>query len=1047
MVYPDLSSHLDSISDKPSSRRSRSMFRLFRPADHSHVQHVDPHCFSHYDPCCGLRLTAQRDIIYDHLSTSHPSDTRAITSSHVPPSPEILLSLTRARQSSPYPPGAIADDFDYDHRRDSNDDDTLSLSDAHPSVDAIAEPEAIGDQLLSPPKEPAAPRVNSAFDIAPLWQRLKRVDELDAVDGARNTFLAKDSENRPARVRYFQPKHSLHRRRAGIGISHSRQNRHHHHKTPPPPPAPRPSLAPEPPVEDQPLPEPAVVRDTHIVSSSSSAQPDLFHSPATIAAIPQESVLSREPERARTQSLGLLPRRVARGVADLKKDEDLSENETKEEEDGAPVALQHAVRSDEEDQSGSKAVLLEDDVDQYERMPSDEEMSTGDEVAFAAEIALAGEMSRGENVACVQQIETDEEISKNDEDDMERHDGVMERELVSTKDGIVKNETNVADSTENLVIHDDRLTQVSDSPVTPEDVCDDNDVTNGEADDDNRELVQKLGAVPSALVIDEDKVEPSSDVFTLTNGAVVDNKPPLFNVEPEEESEIEEPAPNPILEAILCGREAAGSERRLGEDQKTSESWAYLNDISRGTGSALEGVTLLESGTESSGISYEESEGMAMKEKRGGIHGMRSMSAPVPDHLSDRASVADLDLDPLCLPSHEDYSVAPCAPIQGVALPVAGVYYGNTSTAIFDSIGNLEGAVRRKAGQGDYPEYEVLKGGINEDSIFGSEPNTPVMGMSRLWREPFSDCFFDMAEDLEEAREIGRAFQDRGVGQPVPEVLLHDWSGSTPVEPNVEMVDSAPNSRSSGSQIYRVTMHARDFKREFPNAAALLARRGGADEESGEQSVGERRLDGSEFCKSEMGSKQEERHGSTGKSVDDGLRVVAEGKEGDGWGCSDCGSRGDLEQDSMGKESSQAFFPSLPSGYAADEKLQDFQLTVERKSFSEAGYRRGGVGTNGGGRGRGQTGRGRSFVEFEGRGTECYDDVGNFVGHKEGGQTRLLGFPQRRRRASNVETSSDGVSGAQRAGGAVQQHGGKRGGVVGRLFSGMHLAKKLVSQN
>ncbi|CDF40984.1 unnamed protein product [Chondrus crispus] len=394
--------------------------------------------------------------------------------------------------------------------------------------------------------------------------------------------------------------------------------------------------------------------------------------------------------------------------------------------------------------------------------------------------------------------------------------------------------------------------------------------------------------------------------------------------------------------------------------------------------------------------------------------GFNAPSFATADDHAVMDSVMPHGLDPLVLPSQDDFSVAHCTPDIS---PLAGVFYGadSISSELNSSPDTLP---RDDAGLADYPEYEVLKNQTNEDSIFGSEPNTPVLRTTSGWNEPFGD-YDEMGDRLREERvPLGHVnFEDRN-RDTVPEVLLHDWSGSIPVEPNVDIVDSAPNSRSSTTYSRLFSAHTKEAD-EYAKTANLISSQLTANlsklfSESSQTDVGEgavRDRHGRNSLLDLMPRPGEVIRHESGippspvrTAEHDNSSVLSQVA----WVSSE------YEDHSRGARAARAelgrggIFTSIAGTHAPDPRLDDFQTTVQRR-VGDGGRRAAGAK------------RGRSFAETE----RAREDADGFA-EESGGATG------RRRRLSNLESSG-------------REEGGLRAVVMGRLASGMHLAKKLVS--
>lgn len=942
---------------KHARRRSRSVFRLLSRAPNDH-QCIPP------DACCGLRIASDAQVVYHDQPNS---DERMLSFDSAKDLYEsgngIVVSYER-----PYP-DAVADDFDYVRRKgdqDQDDDDTFSLSDAHPSCDAIEEPEAIGDQLLSREQVRDAP----AFDIAPLWQRLKRVDELDAV--AKNSFL-RDS----ARRRYV------------------------HDGKPPRPPR----------------------HDTQGISHSKSARSKTRRQEAGSSTSPDESIPPAHGSvvHSRRTTGGKPPKSVHRELQPQCDDEENFKND---------------VVSASGETSPSKSIATSSTTQESSTKP------------FSLEVSYPNQQTVG--------------VTKDPDPSQERKLPAPARSRATSAGSIQKHMASF--TTESAASATDRDTR--DDPPIPDD--------DGQQGDTffPYEIVQTSSALtvepksernlpgpkecdlptPGGIRIRSEPFGADSDAQPLATTIQTSRSArvqPTYLVTPDE------PLPQniPARATVRPVEDPTLPKTGLG-GENISHSWARLNDLSRKR-DELTPYRPRKNFSSQLRSRLEKEEPMEFPEDAA------NEEIASTENLSDKASTVDLDLDPLSLPSNDDLGMAPCPPVQGYA-PVAGVYYGTSSPSNVDP-GSPRIGLADTAEMADYPEYEMLNGNVNDESVFESEPNTPIFGTNSNWSEPFEETFFGIEDDFsrpDRKTPRGSSHRDRNGKQPVPEVLLHDWSGNTPVEPNIEMVDSAPNSRSSSSHLFseegqsKASKLPKSPKREGGNMATMLSKRinvdisalyqntalkAGADTPRGEKingisssSVAEKI--GAEKAMSSLRRSRSDRVSPTSGEIDGGrLRGHGRGKRGDhsakkfslsnteAWVSSDYEVKEiDHRAKSDAHERGRGFFPALPPGFPQDPKLHDFQIAVERKSASDVGYRRGL-----------QAKRGASFAEretMEGR-TGIPGDWRD--GKPEHGQKRLAMGP-RRRRPSDVDSGVAASEGTLR-------------GMMGRLVSGMH--KRLVSQN
>lgn len=943
VTYPnDASSTHSSLADdlpprypegKQTRRRTRAVLRLLsrvagpilqpEQTHYSEVMSAQTSCFSaQAEACCGLRLGGTTEVVYDELSPNgklaHASSEKGHreglaggfdSSRELYNSSDLVVSYERARQTidhlkaDPTRPGVsvrkdtIADDFDYNERRHSDDDDTLSLSDAHPSRDGIDEPEAIGDQLLSPGKESKDDTpVNSAFNIVPLWQRLKRVDELDAMlplSNAAREKAAQLSDTAGGSDKDFQDASDQMSETGGQAAKET---------------------------------------DADTTGYSSNTQTGL--SPPT-----------REEHRVISGGFDGKPEATDRNVA---------------------VALTPVSEAgcDGDDVDGEQDIPAVATI--MYASPSALDLGTASDPLSVADPASDVDALLAIQRSPEQRAPGSAPAEKSKERDCEPLQGA--REINAT----------VLLSAQN---------------VTQGNVSDDHSVLSG-----------------GSLAEVEMSVSRSSE-SAIASGMEIRSFEPL-----------EKPRKDDV--------EADGLDPSQQEKLKPVRNALSL----------LPGDGTSETSTfEESNVMHSEGDDSIQ---------FNALSAATADDEGVRDGIVGLDLDPLCLPSHDDYSVAPCSPAQS---PLAGVFYG-TDSPVHD-LNSPETDVKGVTGLADYPEYAMVKSQGNEDSVFGSEPNTPVLRTASGWNEPFND--FDLGDLMREEELPLRHgnFEDRKNRQAVPEVLLHDWSGSTPVEPNVEIVDSAPNSRSSSSYSHIFNPRLRDQQAEMPNAAVLLSTRLNVDMSklyaaSAGRSGSERLSYGQDRTANNAipivsGENRSAAFNDNGEqqSSEHSQQQLANPNEGRSsnslvaWVSSDYEDHSQQNEDGNNGDTSDvasgAFFTSIPGLHPPDPKLPDFQISVDRKSFSD-GYRRP-VRIN----------RGASFAETERRlesSAEPSSDFRNFSREhqkQEANQRRLIS-PQRRRRMSNLETSSNDQD---------DFSNNPFRSVIGRLTSGMNLAKRLVSSH
>lgn len=491
---------------------------------------------------------------------------------------------------------------------------------------------------------------------------------------------------------------------------------------------------------------------------------------------------------------------------------------------------------------------------------------------------------------------------------------------------------------------------------------------------------------------------------------------------------------------------------------------------------------------------------------------------------SDDEILSDLDLDAIQISSHDDYSVPGI--VQGrEASPLAGVYYGTSSPSVVDQQSH-ETDGSGAEGPPRYPEYKVLNGLLKDEIMFRSGLHSSDFEEEGEWGVivPREERVIEQASAVKlKTRTVKRSNGLVGNKQPekvVPEVLLHEWSGDTPVEPAIEMEDSLPNSRSSSSPNLAVeegpkisaeasnplhkgnvkleleitktyenvpNLKSTDGERRLPSAvrpsSTTRRRKSSSSKVNGaHMTVDEIAAGFGKTLKNlAKGSNANVPVEELALDVAKNIKMITERLEPNLFDASlkagvprsdnDNGTRTeefeDGDQVEVGDRTEQKrlrrkeFIAPLPNGYAKDPRLQDFQLSVERKSVSEIGYRRNRRGSNGTSAALALTNvdetdgsvralgndeirirpnlfeRGASFVEHDyGRAEVFRTKAEEDFGYKWDTRRRYGGL--RGRRLSNVETTG-------RIGG--QEENVAHRGVVGRLRSRMHMARKLVSPN
>lgn len=428
-----------------------------------------------------------------------------------------------------------------------------------------------------------------------------------------------------------------------------------------------------------------------------------------------------------------------------------------------------------------------------------------------------------------------------------------------------------------------------------------------------------------------------------------------------------------------------------------------------------------------------------------------ALVADAEDGRSAVGSLDELDLEPAVLPGEDDYSVAPMSPVQDY-MPVAGIYYGNPSAT--ENQVSSDDSTTDKGGIAEYPEYEVLRVEENDnDSVFESEPNTPVPEESSGWRNAQPKRSRDLSEHMRGSVSVqlanlssihgGRGVEDRTTGKIVPEVLLHDWSGNMPIEPTVEVVDSAPNSQSSESPVFRMGKVQRKLRKNSErtertsNSTAdvqltLEEAKNRLMQDVVQNSMDEYPLQDSEQPNAERedgrfsrpSSREREVDSVNNNNEDTSIRIRFSSSAGNRRSSAAIERGGNTKE----RTGSPHFQAALPKAFAADPKLQDFQMPLERKSLSEAGYWRPGVG-----------GQASSFFEDEESDNEHERGARReYIGFKSSKHdTRPIQLPSQRRQVSDMEHALSLTR--------TENHAFR--GVMGRLVSGVQIAKRMLSTN
>lgn len=907
------------IDGKQLKRRSRSMFRLLArvtgPSGHiqqpgyTEIATLPANCFSTpYDTCCGMRRNGVTEVVYDELSPNgaerrppldrEHGDGRLLSfdsSKDLYEENNIVVSFERShlgRDSSGGSVGVVSkqkietrndtvtDDFDYDERRVSEGEETLSLSDAHPSRDAIDEPEAIGDQLLSPGKDGRRDsRVSSSFNITPLWQRLRRVDELDAVSPLGTSLM---------------------HRAVGVGGSDSTEERY--------------------------LDELSRLSQTSIEDKGDSTHKNARETCSDLVGFSERGGSCRSmPSRDHEPSDS-----VGKGVSVDIGDE--------------PETGLHSLGGGA---SPGVASVMYASPPALDSGPVSDPFSAAD--SASATVAKQGPRSRSSAGAGILSFSRGHAKPPTSEEELPRKrlepSNFVENDVVSA---IGPERTPTPDGTPSL---------------------------QGALLDKGTEAMEKVDFRAKGVL----------QTFGWSHG---------------------KGGGHDFMDVYAADRE--------GEEDYTPDEMQSTFRLSR------------------------------MSKDRG-----ESVSR-----------VIGLEMDSAYSQAREDFSILPCSPRQ-ISFPLACVYYGDSSSSTEPN--SPEQTVRAVSGLADYPEYAMLKGHGNGDSGYGSEPSTPVLGPTNGWSEPFNEIDIGRQLKGESGKRRHPEFGDRRARQPIPEVLLHDWSGSMPVEPAIEMVESAPNSRSSASNLPGPSARLKDKQPDFferpsvspgsrvpstrldmntsakpTNVSAVTEPKTRAPLISSKEKFSTRVTTDGASGKEVKVSEQEEKEVGQHTQVDfrgPGGGSKANARDGD------AGLAGKVRcpafeaqgiRTTVEASGSRRCFTYVPSLYPRDPKLDDFQVTVERKSFSDTGYSRRSKAAE----------QGASFIERGGgeRPVEPVSDYQTFSRDLPPFEmpSKRVGPPSRRRRVSNLEASTSGT---------VRDDTNPIRGVVGRLVSGVHIAKRFISPN
>eukprot|EP00177_Eucheuma_denticulatum_P004375 GFKZ01007947.1.p1 GENE.GFKZ01007947.1~~GFKZ01007947.1.p1 ORF type:complete len:1431 (+),score=221.26 GFKZ01007947.1:144-4436(+) len=1063
------------IETKQPKRRARAVLRLLSRVTAPISQADNPHfpspmastsnCFSaSYDTCCGLRFGDDEAAAEERNSVVMA--TRGSLEQRAVPDRATSLSFSReetkaakaalngdgrksATEESRYSimegsaavaTGTIDDDFDYNERAPlDEDDDTLSLSDAHLSLDGIDEPEAIGDQLLSPVKEGRSDeRESSTFDIVPLWKRLKRVDELDIVRSARSSIPRKVPEEKDSPESQNSNEKSPLRRKSEPSVREEplkgifAADQPLREKMPPPGPGKAGRNQEESPVQPsavkstayEPVPVPAKVEGVLSVSTTLAKQCPEGSIPAAVVAEGFEAGVSTEVSEKESMSTGIrneeqhsvsthAPSVRCVTPASLPADSRLTSNadfvwknrtpiaglpssQTAEQKECDASLSEHASK----DMRGASVSCFAGPISSEE--PSKVVPSVADKTG--QETANESTPSSGNLMAT-----SDQSVSSPGLSDAAKLGLGAEFAITGvTATRAVTSPLDVGSSPETISATD----PASDNdPILGTSASKPEHVTKHEAS--SRWATSRSGVLPAT---NSGKAEMPSNSSGDRKVAEIIEKVPL-------DGKTDGTLHRPSRTADSLLHEACKLEERLLSGSRN-------NSIQLGD-DPLELVAFPGNDTSEATLSE------AIGSDRNPLSTMKESEMP------SESGIGDIDIDPVCL-SHDDYSVAACSPALS---PLAGVYYG-THSPRGHVLGFTEELPVEISGVVDYPEYAVLNGQGIEDSVFGSEPNTPVMKATSGWDEPFKE--FEIGEQFYEDSGPLRhvSYEDRLPKQSVPEVLLHDWSGSTPIEPNVEIVDSAPNSRSSDAYTHNTSPRAIEPQKDIRNTAMLLSARLNVDmSKMRSKALGDRL---SSPLKQDEEIRISEVDGRIARDLstavgcaenrcsgDDVLRnheeslMTAKRESESSWSAQPENTR--LSSAEKGQHTARGATRADNSGLyygagvrlgRADPKLRDFQRSIERKSFSEMGYRTIGLANE------------REELLGE-RGGEPASDFRTFSEktERQDSQQRHVA-PPRRRRLSNMETS-EGIEG---------EGSNPLRIVMGRLVNRMNLGKKSLAQ-
>lgn len=1162
------------IEAKQLKRRSRSVFRLLARVAAPLSQHdqsslsgvvLPPNnCFTApYDACCGLRV-GENDAAYGEQSPLMRSarnslDRRSIeggtasvcSSRDHQDDIDPLVSYERARRTveeltnqtaivdERLRRGTITDDFDYDERRDSDEGDTLSLSDAHPSRDGIDEPEAIGDQLLSPPKERKSDERDSpAFDIVPLWQRLKRVDELDVAESSQASFIKEHAEARlTARVMQVATDKAADASAESSEIflrNGDEDEGEDQEYVPTEPCGKRAKVAI--PIEET---EDFVTATEGKIDFSLRGNADMetdgyMEEEAVNVVYPLPCVIdqgsSSDPWSTADPASDIEAMLHARSSPTVAQSDHVGYKSTGKDAVGAVGEVSTRVEGEDE-----IACAVSDEVlvkvasvvtgevvgDMVNKVMGEVEHVGNDDIAGEAAVNFVAETASdfgGENVnnftgrSTAEEVLADPDVEANEiftdavaevGKDMtgntdETRGGAITLPIGNITDNTKGNETEPGNETGVAVDFagkkacdiankstENSMEEFPDN-VTDEPQCNLQRTIKRKVKDENGNRIFEEGSLSSGLpevrvhrkneaasICDRRVAEIHNERVSIgTTGRVVEGSvhnaheaTPTERGEDDRVSsiaqqhfvELETQVPSlddrkvaEIYEEPCAAGNTSGENR--GKMVRSADSLLQeACDLEEQLMAVVEDASMKLLREESSEVSIchgNEMSEATITETTGSASAR--LSARLRGEEPPRDAGLGLDLDPLCL-SQDDYSVAACTPAMS---PLAGVYYGDFSPPR-QGEGYPERGAARVTGLADYPEYGMLKGQGMGESLFGSDPNTPIMQATSKCSKPFNELELGVEFGDENAPRRQVMFDDRRPKQAVPEVLLHDWSGSMPVEPSVEIVDSAPNSRSSATGLPSSSPRAIEPREDAHHAALMLSARLNIDmsrpkvhSSSGDGPPSSKR-DSTKTETSETAGEVASSSSVTMSRAQNRNSTAREGSKTKGASRRHPGSidpraskkdfsfssslnrsgreKGSVNGRENGNEKSPASISSAKHGESTDPKLRDFQMAVERKSVSEMGYRTAGLHS-----------QDMSFMGMD-RSKEPASDFRTYAENLDKrGANQHRHRSQQRRRVSNME-----VSVLAREDGVVNPFWN----VMEKLVSRMQIGKKGVSSS